>query len=89
MYNIVHYCKLGFLELCIRGTQQYWLVRKSELKCMIREYGSSTLLLTFSFAEYESADIANYLRKLNNSVSPTYNIGKFCTEDHISESRKF
>ena len=27
----------------VRGTQQYWFVRKSELKCMIREYGSPTL----------------------------------------------
>ena len=55
---------------------------------MIREYGSPTLFLTFSCAEYESADIANYLRNLNN-VSPTYNIGKLCTEDPISVSRKF
>ena len=50
----------------VRGTQQYWFVRKSELKCMIHEYGSPTLFLTFSCAEYESADIANYLRKINN-----------------------
>ena len=49
---------------------------------------SPTLFLTFSCAEYESADIANYLRKLNN-VPPTYNIGKLCTEDPISVSRKF
>ena len=33
---------------------------------MIREYGSPTLSLTFSCAEYGSADIANYLRKINN-----------------------
>ena len=72
----------------VRGSQQYWFVRKSELKCMIREYGSPTLFLTFSCAEYESADIANYLRKLND-VPPTYNIGKLCTEDPISVSRKF
>ena len=61
-------------------SSQYWFVRKSELKCMIREYGSPTLFPTFSCAEYVSADIANYLRKLNN-VPPTYNIGKLCTED--------
>ena len=72
----------------VRGSQQYWFVRKSELKCMIREYGSPILFLTFSCAEYESADIANYLRKLNN-VPHSYNIGKLCTEDPISVSRKF
>ena len=65
------------------GTQQYWFVRKSELKCMIREYGSPTLFLTFSYAEYDSAVIANYLRKINN-VPPSYNIGKLCTEDPTS-----
>ena len=60
------------------GTKHYWFVRKSELMCMICEYGSPTLFLTFSCAEYESTIIANYLRKLNN-VPPSYNIGKLCT----------
>ncbi len=39
------------------GTKQYWLLRQSELKCMIRDWGSPTLFLTFSCAEYESPDI--------------------------------
>ena len=72
----------------VRGTKQYWFVRQSELKCMVREWGSPTLFLTFSCAEYESPDIANYLRSVNN-VSSSYNIGKLCTEDPISVSRKF
>ena len=66
----------------VRGTKQYWFVRKSELRCMIREWGSPTLFLTFSCAEYESPDIENYLRKVND-VPPTYNVGKLCTEDPI------
>ena len=72
----------------VRGTKQYWFVRKSELRCMIREWGSPTFFLTFSCAEYESPDIANYLRKVND-VPPSYNIGRLCTEDLISVSRKF
>ena len=44
--------------------------------------------LTFNCAEYESPDIENYLRKIND-VSPSYNIGKFCMEDPISVSHKF
>ena len=72
----------------VRGTKQYWFVRQSELKCMVREWGSPTLFLTFSCAEYESPDIANYLRSVNN-VSSSYNIGKLCTEDPISVSRQF
>ena len=72
----------------VRGTKQYWFVRNSELKCMIREWGSPTLFLTFSCAEYESPDITEYLRRVNN-VSSHYNIGKLCTEDPISVSRKF
>ena len=70
----------------VRG--KYWFVRKSELRCMIREWGSPTFFLTFSCAEYESPDIANYLRKVND-VSPSYNIGRLCTEDPISVSRIF
>ena len=46
----------------VRGTKQYWFLRQSELRCMIREWGSPTLFLTFSCAEYESPDITNYLR---------------------------
>ena len=53
---------------------------------MIQECGSPTL--TFSCAEYESPDIANFPRSLNN-VSSSYNIGKLCTEDQISVSIKF
>ena len=58
------------------GTKHYWFVRKSELMCTICEYGSPTLFLTFSCAEYESTIIANYL-KLNN-IPPSYNTGKLC-----------
>ena len=72
----------------VRGTKQYWFLRQSELKCMIREWGSPTLFLTFSCAEYESPDITEYLRRVNN-VSSSYNIGRLCTEDPISVSRKF
>ena len=72
----------------VRGTKQYWFLRQSELKCMIGEWGSPTLFLTFSCAEYESPDITKYLRRVND-VSSSYNIGKLCTEDPISVSRKF
>uniref|UniRef100_A0A1X7SYX6 Helitron helicase-like domain-containing protein n=1 Tax=Amphimedon queenslandica TaxID=400682 RepID=A0A1X7SYX6_AMPQE len=47
----------------IRGTNQYWFRVKGEVKAMIAEYGSPTLFLTLSCAEYDSADIAQYLRK--------------------------
>ena len=59
----------------VRGTKQYWFLRQSELKCMIREWGSPTLFLTFSCAEYESPDITEFLRRVNN-VSSGYNIGE-------------
>ena len=72
----------------VRGTKQYWFLRQSELRCMIREWGSPTLFLTFSCAEYESPDITNYLRRVND-VPSSYNIGRLCTEDPISVSRKF
>ena len=74
----------------VRCTKRYWFLRQSELKCMIREWGSPTLFLTFSCAhdQYESPDI-EYLRRVNNNISLSYNIGRLCTEDPISVSRKF
>jgi len=47
-----------------------------------------TYCLTFSCAEYESPDIANFLRSVNN-VSSSCDIGKLYTEDPISVSIKF
>ena len=72
----------------MRGSKQYWFLRLSEVMCMVREYGSPTLFLTLSCAEYDSLDIATDLRKVNN-VPDSYPIGKLCTEDPVSVSRKF
>ena len=55
---------------------------------MLQEWGSPTLFLTFSCAEYDSPDISTYLRKVN-SVSDSYPIGRLCCEDPISVSRTF
>ena len=74
----------------VRGTKQYWFLRHSELKCMIRDYGPPTLFLTFSCAEYESTDIAEYLKILNDiPIESHCNIGKLCTEDPVSVSLQF
>ena len=72
----------------VQGTKQYWFLKKSDLNCMIWEYGPPTLFLTFSCAEYDSPDIASYLHKVND-VPNGYPIGKLCAEDPLSVSRKF
>ena len=72
----------------VRGTKQYWFAKQGELRCMVREFGTPTLFLTFSCAEYESHDIIAYLRAVNN-VPDSYNNGKLCTEDPVSVSRQF
>ena len=72
----------------IRGTKQYWFQKSSDLKCMLQEWGSPTLFLTFSCAEYDSPDISTYLRKVNN-ISDSYPIGRLCCEDPISVSQTF
>ncbi len=74
--------------MLVRGTKQYWFLRNSELKCMVREWGTPTLFLTFSCAEYESPEIIGYLKKVNN-VPDNYPSGRLCTEDPMSVSRKF
>ena len=55
---------------------------------MIREYGPPTLFVTLSCAEYESTEMSNFLRKVND-VPSSYSISKLCIEDPISVSRKF
>ena len=81
-------CNLSTILQPVRGTNQYWYKVKGEFKCMIREWGSSTFFLTFTCAEYDSADISQYLRTVNN-VPQSYNIARLCTEDPISVSRQF
>ena len=68
----------------IRGTKQYWFLGSSELRCMLREWGTPTLLLTFSCAEYESPEIENYLKKVN-PVPESYPVGR----SHISVEKVF
>ena len=41
----------------MRGSTQYWFLRRSEVMCMVREYGSPTLFLTLNCAEYDSSHI--------------------------------
>ena len=50
----------------VRGSKQYWFKRRSEVLCMIREWGSPALFLTLSCAEYSSPEISRYLHKMNN-----------------------
>uniref|UniRef100_A0A1X7VS67 Helitron helicase-like domain-containing protein n=1 Tax=Amphimedon queenslandica TaxID=400682 RepID=A0A1X7VS67_AMPQE len=47
----------------LRGTNQCWFRVKGEVKTMIAKYGSPMLFFTLSCAEYDSADIAQYLTK--------------------------
>ena len=80
-----------------RGRKQYWYTRQSEVRTplsdhqMIREWGSPTLFVTLSCAEYECPEIEKYLStcKVNINAPPNYPIGRLCTEDPISVSRKF
>ena len=76
-YLEAHFCTM--LQ-SVRGTKQYWFLRSSELKCMIREFGPPTLFLTFSCAEYESPDITEFVRKVNDAP-PKYSVAKLCVED--------
>ena len=58
----------------VRGTKQFWFLKKSDVMAMIREFGPPT-----------SVDIERYLRKVNK-VPDSYPIGRLCTEDPISVS---
>ena len=71
----------------VRGTKQFWFLKKSDIMAMIREFGSPTLFLTFSCAEYDSPDIDRYLQKVNK-VPDSYPTTRLCIEDPRSVSRK-
>ena len=72
----------------MRSSNQYWYLHQSEVFCMVREYGSPSLFLSLSCAEYNSLEISTYLRKVND-VSDSYPTARLCAEDPISVSRKF
>ena len=72
----------------VRGSKQYWFLRSSELKCMLREFGPPTLFLTLGCAEYDSEHISRYVRNIND-VPQSYSISRLCMEDPILVSRKF
>ena len=72
----------------MRSTKQYWFLRSSELKCMIREFGPPHLFLTFSCAKYESPDIMEFVCKVNDAP-PKYSVAKLCVENPVSVSRKY
>ena len=74
----------------VLGTKQYWFLRHSEFKCMIRDFGPPTLFLTVSCVEYESTDMPMYLKRMNGIPDDAKcNIGKLCSEDPLSVSRQF
>ena len=79
---------LSIMLQTAHGTKQYWFTKQGKLRCMVREFSTPTLFLTFSCAEYESHDIIAYIRAVNN-VPDSYNNGKLCTEDPVSVSRQF
>ena len=55
---------------------------------MVRVYSPLTLFMTFSCSKYDSEDIEQYLRKVNN-VPAGYFSNKLCVEDPMSVSRKY
>ena len=73
---------------CMHGSSQYWYTHRSELLCMVRLYGSPSIFLTLSCAEYDNPEIDSYLKKVNK-VSSSYPISRLCTEDAMSVSRLF
>jgi len=86
-YNQEIEANLSTVFQSVRGSKQYWYLRRSEVRYMIREYGPPTIFLTLSCAEYENFEVSNYLWKVND-VPERYPVGKLCTEDPISVSRK-
>ena len=66
----------------MRGSKQYWYLRRSEVNCMVQEHGPPSIFITLSCAEYESVEIGSYLRKVND-VLDSFPIGTTSAGDQM------
>ena len=71
----------------IRETKQFWYLKASDLKCMLREYGPPTVFLTFSCVN--TSRLISMAISEKSTTSDSYPIGKLWCEDPISVPRKF
>ena len=74
----------------VRGTKQFWQLKRTEVNAMIRDFGPPSLFLTFSCAVYNSADISAALKLANSlPIDSNPNIPQLCCEDPITVTRLF
>ena len=76
-------CNMSTIVASVRGSKQYWYLRNSEVRCMVREWVLPVLFITISCAEYHCPDITKYSRKVHR-VSDSYPIGKLCVDDPLN-----
>ena len=50
----------------VRVTKQFWQLKRTEVNAMIRDFGPPSSFLTFSCAEYNSADMCGALELANS-----------------------
>ena len=74
----------------VRGTKQFWQLKRTEVNAMIRDFGPPSLFLTFSCAEYNSTDISDELKLANSlPIHSNPNIPQLCCEAPITVTRQF
>ena len=59
------------------GTTQFWFAKQGELRCMVRQLGTRSVVLNM-----------NPTTRTVNDVPDSYNTGKLCTEDPVFVSRQ-
>lgn len=52
----------------LRNTEQYWKIPRSNLHCMICNYGPATWFLILSPCEWLWIDLIEYLREINEPI---------------------
>ncbi|EZA54482.1 hypothetical protein X777_05758 [Ooceraea biroi] len=70
----------------LRNTEQYWKIPRSNLHCMISNYGPATWFLTFSPCEWLWSDLIEYLREVNQPFA-TKAANELIALDPVSTSR--
>ncbi|RLU21769.1 hypothetical protein DMN91_006145 [Ooceraea biroi] len=71
----------------LRNTEQYWKIPRSNLHCMINNYGPATWFLTLSPCEWLWTDLIDYLREINGPIANGKSANEVIAFDPVSTSR--
>jgi len=78
---------LGHTLTALRGSQQFWSMKCSDLNAMDEKFGGATFFGTVAFSEYNDNVLFQYLKERNpDLVTPQITLAKLIASDPLSVS---